>query len=196
MKAVKIIKPGHAAVVADAPLPELRSSDYILVKTVAVALNPTDWKHVEHVGVQATVGCDFAGVVEEVNPTVAGHFKKGDRVAGFTVGSSALHPDSGAFGEYLAAKAGTVLKIPDSMSFEEAAGLGVGIITVGQGMYQEMQLPWPTQPLKEKKSILIYGGSSGMGAFGIQFAKLYALFPSSALHESFLTSLVDLDSKS
>lgn len=172
MKAVKIINPGHAAVVSDAPLPKLPSDEYILIKTVAVALNPTDWKHIEFVQVQATVGCDFAGVVEEVNPNVTGNFKKGDRVAGLVVGSNVLVPDNGAFGEYVAAKAGTLLKIPDSMSFEEAAGLGVGIVTVGQGMYQEMQLPWPSDPLKEKKSILIYGGSSGMGAFGIQFAKL------------------------
>jgi NADPH:quinone reductase-like Zn-dependent oxidoreductase len=172
MKAVKIIKPGLAEVV-DAPLPQLPSLDYILVKTVAVALNPSDWKHVRVVKDQVTVGLDYAGVVQEVNPTVAERFKKGDRVAGFVIGSNSLHPDNGAFAEYVAAKAGALVKIPDTMSFEDAAGLGVGIVTVGQGLYQEMQLPWPDQPLKEKKSILIYGGSSAMGAFGIQFAKLY-----------------------
>lgn len=172
MKAVKILKPGHAAVVNDAPVPTLPSPEWVLIKTVAVALNPTDWKHVEYVKVPATVGCDFAGVIEEVGTGVTKPFKKGDRVYSMVHGSNSLRPDGGAFGEYVITKGDLVMKIPDRLSFEEAATLGVGIVTVGQGMYQEMPLPWPTEPLKEKKKILIYGGSSTMGAMGIQFAKL------------------------
>ncbi|KAF2277950.1 oxidoreductase [Westerdykella ornata] len=172
MKSIQILSKGHAQVVTDAPLPSLPPSDYILVKVIAVALNPTDWKHIERVDSKATVGCDFAGIVEEVGPNPSKSFQKGDRVAGFVHGSHTLRPDNGAFAEYVYAKPGLVLKIPDSMSFEEAAGLGVAVNTVGQGMYQEMKLPWPDKPLKEKKQILIYGGSSGMGAVGIQFAKL------------------------
>jgi NADPH:quinone reductase-like Zn-dependent oxidoreductase len=174
MKAVKGIKPGQAGVVTDAPIPKLPSPEWILIKTVAVALNPTDWKHVESMSesTKATVGCDFAGVVEEVGSAVTKSFKKGDRVAGFVHGSNSFRPDIGSFAEYVAAKEGLVMHIPDSMSFEEAAGLGVGTVTVGQGLYQEMGLPWPGQGPKDKKSILIYAGSTGMGAFGIQFAKL------------------------
>merc|ERR1712093_494909 len=76
-------KPGEAAAV-QAPVPALRD-DYILAKVKAVALNPTDWKHVAWLTPEgARIGCDYAGVVEEVGSKVTKPFKKGDRVAGFT----------------------------------------------------------------------------------------------------------------
>jgi NADPH:quinone reductase-like Zn-dependent oxidoreductase len=67
------------------------------------------------------------------------------------------------------------MKIPDDMSFEDASALGVGIVTVGQGMYQSMRLPWPEvgkETAGKNGSILIYGGSTATGAYAIQFAKL------------------------
>lgn len=67
--------------------------------------------------------------------------KKGDRVAGFVHGAITVELEDGAFGEWLVAKAGLVMKIPDDMSFEDASAFGVGIVTVGQGMYQSMGLP-------------------------------------------------------
>lgn len=61
--------------------------DYLLIKTVAVAINPTDWTTLDAVGDNGTlVGCDFAGIVEEVGPAVTKKFQKGDRVAGFSHG--------------------------------------------------------------------------------------------------------------
>ena len=123
----------------------------------------------------ATVGCDFAGVVEEVGSAVTRKWEKGDRIYGFVHGSNVVHPEDGAFGEFLTVKGDLAMKAVDDMSFEEAATLGVGIITCGQGLYQTMGLPWPTQPTKEKFPILIYGGSSATGALGIQFAKLFVL---------------------
>jgi NADPH:quinone reductase-like Zn-dependent oxidoreductase len=82
MKAI-VINGKHASVVTDRPTPKLRP-DYILVKPVAVALNPTDWKHIAG-GVAAVgglSGCDYAGIVEEVGAEVTKKFKKGDRIAG------------------------------------------------------------------------------------------------------------------
>lgn len=67
------------------------------------------------------------------------------------------------------------MKIPDNVSFEDAATLGVGITTVGQGLYQFLKLPLPTEPLTTPKPILIYGGSTATGILGIQFAKLSGL---------------------
>lgn len=171
MRAVKS-QEGHTAAVVDAPIPRLRS-DYILVKTKAVALNPADWKHIDslaHPG--TTLGCDIAGVVEEVGGEVTKNFKKGDRVAGFVHGGNNFEPEDGAFGEWAVIKGDIAMHIPDSMSFEEAATLPVAIITCGQGLYQTMGLPWPDKPLKEKRSILIYGGSAGVGMAAIQYAKL------------------------
>lgn len=75
-------KPGEAKAV-EAPVPKLRD-DYILVKVKAVALNPTDWKHVTFLTSHGThIGCDYAGTVEEIGSKVIKQFKKGDRVAGF-----------------------------------------------------------------------------------------------------------------
>jgi NADPH:quinone reductase-like Zn-dependent oxidoreductase len=47
-------------------------------------------------------------------------------------------PEDGAFGEIITAKGDIQIHIPDNMSFEEAATLGVGISTVGQGLYQSI----------------------------------------------------------
>lgn len=73
--------------VQDLPTPQVRDG-HILVKTKAVALNPTDWKSVsnpENVGMR--IGCDYSGVVEEVGPNVAKPFKKGDKVCGMVFGA-------------------------------------------------------------------------------------------------------------
>ena len=69
--------------------------------------------------------------------------KKGDRIAGFVHGANTVELEDRAFGEWLVAKAGLVMKILDDMSFEDASTLGVGIVTVGQSMYQSMGLPRP-----------------------------------------------------
>ena len=67
------------------PIPRLRD-DYILVKTVAVALNPTDWQTLDEKPKPGTsysvLGCDAAGIVIEVGKGVTKSFKKGDRIAG------------------------------------------------------------------------------------------------------------------
>ena len=171
MKAVKA-QEGYTAAVVDAPRPRLRP-DYLLVKTKAVALNPTDWKHIDKIAKPGvTIGCDLAGVVEEIGSEVTKVFKKGDRIAAFTHGGNAVEPEDGAFGEYAACKGDIALHIPESMTFEEAATLPVAVMTCGQGMYQQMGLPWPDKPLKEKRSLLVYGGSTGTGMAAIQYAKL------------------------
>jgi NADPH:quinone reductase-like Zn-dependent oxidoreductase len=160
-----------ASVESDIKIPSLRP-DYVLVKTIAVALNPTDWKHVLRVQSPVTIGCDFAGIVEDVGAETHGRWKKGDRVFGFVHGGNVSQPEDGAFGEFLVAKGAIIMRIPEDMSFEEAATLGVGTVTVGQGMYQTLALPFPDQPVEESFPILIYGGSSATGAVAIQYAKL------------------------
>lgn len=80
--------------------------------------------------------------------------------------------ETGAFAEYILAKGGLQAKIPDSLSFEEASTLGLGIATVGQGLYQSLGLPLPDESPKERKPLLIYGGSTATGTLAIQYAKL------------------------
>ncbi|KAK2613982.1 hypothetical protein N8I77_000847 [Diaporthe amygdali] len=161
------------AVVKEVPTPSVREG-YVLIKAKALALNPTDWKSI-HSGEAAgtKIGCDYAGVIEEVGPGVTKSLKKGDRVCGFAFGAN--DAESGAFGDHILTRSEIQLKIPDGVSFEEAATLGVGITTVGQGLYQFLKLPLPTNPLATPKPILIYGGSTATGILGIQFAKLSGL---------------------
>jgi NADPH:quinone reductase-like Zn-dependent oxidoreductase len=165
-------KTGH--LVNDRPAPKLRD-DYILVKTHSVALNPTDWKHITY-GLAADnclIGCDFSGVVEEVGPKVTKSYKKGDRIAGVAHGGNAVQPEDGAFAEVIVAKGDVQMKIPESLTFEEAATLTLGVTTVMQGLYQKaLKLAWPDSPSKDGEYVLIYGGSTATGALGIQFAKL------------------------
>ncbi|KAI0483727.1 putative alcohol dehydrogenase [Xylaria cf. heliscus] len=169
-KAVVVVQLREAAV-REVLLPIVRPG-WVLVKVKAVALNPTDWKHVAWGGadIGCRVGCDYAGIVEEVGDKVT-NFKKGDRITGWIHGSNRANHESGSFAEYAIAKAVVQRKIPENMSFEEAATLGVAIMTVGQGMYNRLKLPLPTEPAKEPFPILIYGGSTAMGMAGIQFAK-------------------------
>ncbi|CAI7612985.1 unnamed protein product [Penicillium bialowiezense] len=171
-KAVIITEPKTEGLVTDRPIPQLRD-DYLLVKTVSVGLNPTDWKHIAYLSPPGVlVGCDYAGTVEAVGKDVQKKFAKGDRVCGFAHGSNAVQPEDGTFAEYIVVKGDVQWKIPEHMSFQEAATLGVGISTVGQGLYQSLKLALPTEPIKDATPILIYGGSAATGTLAIQFAKL------------------------
>jgi NADPH:quinone reductase-like Zn-dependent oxidoreductase len=86
--------------------------------------------------------------------------------------ANATHPEDGACAEYVVAKGDIQMHIPDNMTFEEAATLGVGITTVGQALYQSLGLQLPSEPSEEKIPVLIYGGSTATGTLAIQFAKL------------------------
>lgn len=171
-RAIVCVGKGEAAV-KEVPVPSLREG-HVLVKVKALGLNPTDWKSIYSGDATGTrIGCDYAGVVEEVGPGVTKPLKKGDRVCGMAHGG--IDAERGAFGDYVIGNADVQLNIPDNVSFEEAATLGVGITTVGQGLYQFLKLPLPTNPLSTPKPILIYGGSTATGILGIQFAKLSGL---------------------
>ncbi|KAF7193305.1 Protein TOXD [Pseudocercospora fuligena] len=176
MKAIKCFGPKDARLISDAPLPSC-PDDYILVKVHSIALNPTDWKHIDLIaqpGYNHTVGCDYAGTVISVGSKVTKSFKPGDRVAGFSHGSKHEDPESGCFAEYAKVKGDIQIHIPDGISFEEAASWPTGINTAGQGMYgpDGLGLAWPDNPSKEKVDILIYGASTNTGLWAIQYAKL------------------------
>ncbi len=79
---------GKASVVPDHPIPTLRP-DTVLIRPVAVALNPHDWKAIDYLYVEGcVVGCDFSGVVEAISDDpVARSFNIGDRVIATAHGS-------------------------------------------------------------------------------------------------------------
>ena len=79
-----LVKTGKGcAAITNLALPSLRD-DYILIKTVAVALNPADWQNLEEdfePGAKPMlIGNDAAGIVEAVGENVTNRLKKGDRV--------------------------------------------------------------------------------------------------------------------
>ncbi|TKA27003.1 hypothetical protein B0A50_05194 [Salinomyces thailandicus] len=170
MKAIKVVEKGKAEL-QEVPVPKLKD-DYVLVKVKAVALNPTDWKHIDYLAIPGhTVGCDFAGTIEEIGPKVTKDWKKGDRIAGFAHGVNSADAEDGCFTEYCQAKGDLWMKVPDNVSDEDASTLGVGITTVGQGLYQSLGLPLPGSG-KAGHPILIYGGSTATGSLAIQYALL------------------------
>jgi len=91
-----------------------------------------------------------------------------------------LNGEDGTFANFITVKGDLTIRIPDSLSFEEAAALPGGIATTGLAMYRDLGLPLITLPIEKKsaekgKAILIYGGSSASGTIAIQFAKLYLI---------------------
>ena len=173
MKALVMKGDKQASVVSDRPLPQLRPG-YIMVKTMAVALNPTDWKHIARLNRAGLLsGCDYAGIVENTGTEYTKSWKVGDRISGFVHGGNSMQPEDGAFAEHIVVKADVQWRLPDHMSFEEGSTLGVGAVTCGQGLFQTLKLDLPIDGVHEKDEyVLIYGGSTATGALGIQFLKL------------------------
>lgn len=76
------------ATIQEVPVPKLRD-DQVIVKVNAVGINPTDWKHIDYglTDSGSRIGCDYAGVVEQVGDKVTKTFKKGDRISGVVHGA-------------------------------------------------------------------------------------------------------------
>ncbi|THH06161.1 hypothetical protein EW146_g9700 [Bondarzewia mesenterica] len=170
-KAVVITEEG--CVLHDTGVPKPGVED-ILVKVAAAAQNPTDWKTADRgKKIGAIVGCDFVGTVVEIGSNVpAGVRSVGERVAGFVQG--ALYPN-GSFSEYLTAPAQVVVHVPDSWSDEDAAQLGIAPFTAAQTLWSsQVNFPTPLAPSSTSPPtpLLVSAGSSSVGQYVIQFAKL------------------------
>ena len=167
---------GKLRITSNLPLPVLEPHQ-ILVKTIAVALNPCDYKLPVEFPTPGTYdGNDFAGTVVACGATITANdsFRPNDRVFGAVYGSNPVDKDSGSFAEYVKSIAVFTWKIPDWMSFEEAAGMsGTCIATMGVAIFRSLELPGTfDQPAEKAKDVLIYGGSSSVGTVGIQLVKL------------------------
>lgn len=137
------------------------------------------------------MGCDFAGVVEEIGSEVPEGLRKvGERVAGLTHGCRYSYLfafvltineyfiaafNNGAFAEYVAAPAALLLPLPDSWTFEQAAQLGIAGYTACMCLYHAQGLPTPSLPTTSPTDILVWGGSSSVGQFTVQLAHLSGL---------------------
>ena len=102
---------------------------------------------------------EFAGVVEQVGPGVAG-LARGDRVMGY-MGSMG----SGAAREAIAVAAEHIVKLPDALEFERAAGLTV---TYGTTLYALRE----RAALKPGETLVVLGASGGTGLAAIELGKI------------------------
>ncbi|KAL4794262.1 chaperonin 10-like protein [Aspergillus venezuelensis] len=180
------------------PTPTLHPTQ-LLIKPNAVGLNPTDWKHIDGANTLpgSRIGCDYAGTVVAVGSAVRKPFNVGDRVTGVVHGGDRVNLESGAFGGFIVAKGDLQIRTPENVKDEEAATLGISVATVGQGLYRTLGLPLPNTPeaingSNADKYILIHGGSTATGIYGIQYAKLsgYKVLATSSPHNfEYLKSL-------
>lgn len=80
---------------------------------------------------KAIIGCDYSGTVVKLGNNVSNkNIKVGDRVAGCVHGG--LFTDKGSYAEYLKVQSDLTFKVPERLSFEEAATFGVPWITAAQ----------------------------------------------------------------
>jgi len=151
--------------------------DQVVIKNHAVAVNPVDWKIQDYdffVKYPTVLGTDVAGEVHEVGEGVT-HVKKGDRVLGHAHSLIASNPEEGGFNLFTLCNALVVQKIPSSMDYTSATVLPLAISTAATCLFKKetIALPLPTsttKPSPTNKSVLVWGGSSSVGAVAIQLA--------------------------
>src|SRR5438132_4996549 len=137
--------------------------DEALVRVITSGVNPADpltlsGKYAREFGTHLPLipGYDIAGIVEKTGVKVT-KLKGGDAIYGYpTFG--------GGWAEYDTVTEGEVAAKPASLSFTEAAAVPMGALTAWQALVDVAQL----QP---GQTILIHGGSGGVGSFAIQIAK-------------------------
>ncbi|EJD07038.1 GroES-like protein [Fomitiporia mediterranea MF3/22] len=204
-KALLLETPKGELRVRQIPIPKPGPGE-LLVKIHATALNPIDQKRRDtgfliH-AYPAILGLDAAGIVEALGEGTQG-FAKGDRVA---YEGHVFSNDKATFQQYSTVPAEIAVKLPENISFDEAASIPLCIATAAVGLYSERPegvgkyTPcWEEggEGLYRGKPIVIFGGSSSVGQFGkrrlIQFARLSGFSPiitTASLHNSeFLKSL-------
>src|SRR5689334_5724164 len=142
----------------DAPRPQPKENE-VLVRVIAAGVNPVDtYVRSGHFGtptLPVIPGRDIAGIVEETGPS-ATQFKKGDAVYG--------NVNNGGYAEYAVAAEKNIALKPVSLDFIQAAAVPVAARTAWNALIE-------TAHLGAGQTVLIQGGSGGVGSFAIQIAK-------------------------
>ncbi|WFD43762.1 hypothetical protein MPSI1_002426 [Malassezia psittaci] len=171
----------------------------VLVQVHNVGLNPTDWKHLDFFGNEGTtLGSDFVGILVKKGEQCDTDLAVGDRVAGWVHGG--YEKGLGAFAQYLKVFPEALVKVPDNISDEIAAGLGIPSFTAYMGLYQAKHLGIPSpsadqqkpSPIDRSKKLLVWSGATSVGQFVIQFARasgFYVIATASPKNEAFLKGL-------
>jgi NADPH:quinone reductase-like Zn-dependent oxidoreductase len=146
----------------EVPRPEPKENE-ALVRVIASGVNPADpltlsGKYAREFGTHLPLipGYDIAGVVEKTGAKIT-KLKVGDAIYGYpTFG--------GGWAEHVTVTEGEVAAKPASLSFTEAAAVPMGALTAWQALVDVAQL-------RAGQTILIHGGSGGVGSFAVQIAK-------------------------
>jgi NADPH:quinone reductase len=158
MKAIQIIETGGPEVLrpVDLPIPQ-PGPGQVLMRVEAIGVNFIEIyfrKGVYKAALPFTPGSEAAGTVEELGPGVTG-FAAGDLVASVGV--------LGSYAEYALVPAAQLVKVPDSLTPEQAAAAML------QGMTAHY-LSHSTYPLKAGDTALVHAGAGGVGLLLTQMA--------------------------
>jgi NADPH:quinone reductase-like Zn-dependent oxidoreductase len=146
------------------PRPQIGPGD-VLIEVHAAGFNPFDCKirkgtlrNFYPVRFPHVVGNDLAGVVVEAGAHVF-HVRPGDRVYGM---QSTMR--AGAYAEYAAVDAAFVRRMPENLTFVEAASLPMIYQTAWMGLVGFAQI-------KTGQLVLVHGATGGVGSAAVQLAK-------------------------
>lgn len=163
MYAVEIAQPGGPEVLrmVQRPVPQPAAGE-VRIRIAAAGLNGADLAQRRGVypppaGASDLPGLEVSGVVDALGPG-AGGFAPGDRVCALLAG--------GGYAEYCCVPAGHALPLPDHLSMAEGAGLIEAIATVWTNVFD-------AAGLKPGETLLVHGGTSGIGTTAIQMARLH-----------------------
>jgi NADPH:quinone reductase len=163
MKVVDVPQPGgpEALVLAERPVPEPGRGE-VLIKVAAAGLNRADTLqrrgfYPSPPGVPSYPGLEVSGTIDALGDGVS-EFKVGDAVCALLAG--------GGYAEYCRVDAGQVLPIPGSLDMIQAASLPEAMFTVWSNVFVFGHL----QP---GETLLVHGGSSGIGVAAIQLAAVF-----------------------
>lgn len=162
MKVIEIAEFGAPGVlrVTKHPIPQPGERE-VLVRVAAAGVNRPDilqrqGKYPPPPGVTDIPGLELAGTVAAVGPGVT-RWRIGDAVCALVAG--------GGYAEYCTVPEPQCLPVPASLSMVEAAALPETSFTVWTNVFERGRL-------RAGESLLVHGGSSGIGTTAIQFAKV------------------------
>jgi putative PIG3 family NAD(P)H quinone oxidoreductase len=161
MRAITIPTPGDASalVLHEVPTPEV-AADEVLVQVAASGVNRADLMQRQGIyppppGSSAYPGLEVSGTVSVIGGDVTG-WAVGDQVCALLSG--------GGYAEQVAVAATQLLPVPEGVSLVEAAALPEVVCTVWSNLFM-------TANLQVGQTVLIHGGSSGIGTMAIQLAR-------------------------
>ena len=160
MRCIKISSPGSADQLrlSETNTPEVGAGE-ILIRVAAAGVNRPDvfqrmGLYDPPPGASSLLGLEVAGTIEAIAGDVTG-WQVGDRICGLANG--------GGYAEYTAVPASQCLPVPEGLSLVEAAALPETSFTVWSNVFDRAGL-------KIGESLLVHGGSSGIGTTAIQIA--------------------------